>query len=229
MSAEAYCTGLQDALCQHLLSCCNDQELSELQERFNCFDPAGSQYVAECTDRMSALIASGSIVISEILFYETCQPMLTLAEGDCSGIGFFTQMFGELFETYCGDVIDGRVAEGDDCTGWMECAGELCCSSGICTDCMQDGMECLANDQCGAGLRCIGHACAAPSGPGESCDMEDDLTLSDCMAGTWCEPDRCTPLMEAGQPCFSDNGVDPCKGACSPEGLCIEFCSGIAG
>ena len=225
MSAEAFCTGLLEAFCQHLTSCCGDLEMAQLQARYNCDDPGASAFFIECVDQMSLPIERGMIVIDEAGFYESCRPMLTLSSGDCPGIGFFTQMFDELFETYCADVIVGLVTEGDYCTSRMECEGGLCCSSGTCTGCKEAGMECTANDQCAAGRRCIDHACVPPSGPEERCDLEDESTVSDCMAGTWCNVEGCRQLQVAGQPCPPSYGVDPCRGMCGPEGLCLEFCS----
>jgi hypothetical protein len=229
MSAEAYCTGLQDAWCQFIAGCCSEQEQAELQARFNCYDPTASEYVAACIDRMSPLTAGGTIFIDEAAFHESCRPMLTLSTGECRGLEFFTQMFGTLFETYCGGVIDGRVTEGDHCASRLECEEGLCCSSGICIECMGEGMECTANDQCDAGQRCIGQTCIAPSRPGESCDLGDEVVLSDCMAGTWCAGDRCEPLLDAGLPCSDETSVDPCVGQCNDMGRCIEFCPGPGG
>jgi len=225
MSAFEYCAGLQDAWCQYIAGCCDGQEQSELSSFIDCNDPAASPFITDCIDRNRLSIETGRMIIDEAVFYETCQPMLTLSTGDCPGIGFFTQMFSELFETYCADVIDGRVPRDGGCAGWLECEEGLCCSSGICTGCAADGMDCTANDQCGAGLRCIGRACAPPNGPGEICDVEDELAVSDCMAGTWCDGDQCSQLLESGQPCPDDNPVTSCKGTCNPEGLCIDFCS----
>ncbi|HTL32592.1 MAG TPA: hypothetical protein VL326_05690 [Kofleriaceae bacterium] len=102
---------------------------------------------------------------------------------------------------------------GDHCSAQNECASELQCFSGTCTE------RCVRAPECGDGYECnaAGLCIAATGQEGDSCDSEVQ-----CSAGLACQIEAAA-TSDTGKlvaSCVPENAGRPAAAACSKDGEC---------
>jgi hypothetical protein len=149
-----------------------------------------------------------------------------LADSDCSA-GL------ECTNNAC--VAKGGV--GASCTGGRDCCSTLC-QLGKCKANNAVGFPCCTDPDCGVGLECENHVCAALAGPGQPCSLTHHCFSQACKG---CSVGG-QQILECTQPiiCYIDAGTTglccspagefcPVPGACLSNAPCCNACNSTTG